>query len=366
MWLLFLAAVVSLAAAQINEPSPRTLRPLTIRVDTPLTEVTAVRELPDGRLLISSAKKSSVVLLDPVKGSVSPVGAAGGGADRYAMPGGLYAGPDGMTLLIDRAQARVFSIDANGTLQGSRSIARRGVSESSDGVDLHRVDARGHVYMVDRHRRGESLDAREATLVRFDPATQALEPLARLRRAEMRVIPAGDGVTLGRQVIGSPADGWGVAPDGRVAVVRAEPYRVEWISPAGDVTSGPVVEYTALPMTDADKAHHAASQRGRVSIGPVGGPGTDLSKLETLFATTKPPFEPGGVLVSPDAHVWVVRTAPVDATTVTYDVFDGRGRRTDRVSLPRGERIAGFGPGVVYSVRVQDNGECELRKYGWK
>jgi hypothetical protein len=360
-----LLITLALVTSTGSEPAPRPLKPLPIRVDTPLAHISAAREIPDGRVLISNAKGPTVLLLDPVKGTLTAVGAAGGGADRYASPGGLYAGPGGATLLLDRAQTRVFTITSTGELNGSRSIARRGVTSSSDAdVDRQRIDAKGLAYFIDLHRPGESLGAKQSTLVRFDADAQSSEVVATLRRAEVRTIPAGDGLTLGRQVIGSPADGWGVAPDGRVAVVRAEPYRVEWHAPDGQVTRGSIVDYTPLPMTEADKKSVASNRRGSVGIGPAGGPATDLSKLPLLFAPTKPPFEPDGVLVSPDSLVWVLRTAHVDATTAIYDVFDGAGRRADRIELPGNTRIVGFGRGVVYARHVDPAGRCELRKYG--
>ena len=364
---LLLVTGLAFALTGSNEPAPRRLQPLPLRVDTAFSHISAVREIPDGRVLISNAKGPTVLLLDPVKGSVTPVGAAGGGARRYAGPGGLYAGPAGATLLLDRAQTRVFTISSAGELQGSRSIARRGVTSSSDAdVDQQQIDAKGLAYSVDQHRPGESLGSRESTLVRFDADAQSSEVVARLRRAEVQTIPAGDGLTLGRQVIGSPADGWGVAPDGRVAIVRADPYRVEWHSPDGQITRGTVIDHTPLPMTDADKQKHASNRRGGVGIGPAGGPRTDVSKLALLFAPTKPPFEPDGVLVSPDARVWVLRTAPLDAGAVIYDVFDGTGRRTDRIELPGEARIVGFGRGAVYARHVDEAGRCELRRYGMK
>ena len=91
-----------------------------------------------------------------------------------------------------------------------------------------------------------------------------------------------------------------------------------------------------------------------------------MSKLPTLFAPTKPPFEPDDVLVSPDARVWVLRTAPLDARTVTYDVFDGSGRRVERIELPHATRIVGFGRDAVYARYLDEAGRCELRKYRLK
>ena len=363
--LLLLPPILAAVIAHGGEPPARALTPLPIRVGAALTHVSAAREIPDGRLLITNAKAPSVLLLDLAKGSVMPVGAAGGGPDRYATPGGLYAGPDGATLLLDRGQTQVFTISARGELQGSRSIARQGVTTSSSAdIDRQRLDAKGFAYFVDFHRPGATLGSPESTLVRFDATTQKAEVVAKLRRAEMRTTQGGDGLTLGRRIIGSPEDGWGVAPDGRVAIVRADPYRVEWISPGRAAVRGPVVEYTPVPITEADKQRHAALTGGSVSIGQTGGTGGEMPALPTLFAATKPPFEPDDILVSPDSHVWVMRTQPFEAATTIYDVFDSQGRRVDRIQLPGGSRIVGFGRNAIYARSNSADGRCELRKYG--
>jgi hypothetical protein len=333
---------------------------------TPLTHVSAAHELPDGRVVVTNARQPSVLIIDPVKGTVTPLGTAGGGRERYAKPGGLYAGPGGTTLLVDRAQTQVFTIARDGTLQPARSIARKGVSESSDAdQDLQRLDARGFTYFVDRASPRDMLAGppKESTLVRFNPESQAAEPIAGLRLPERRAMPGGGGMVITRAFLGSPADGWGVAPDGRVAIVRADPYRVEWMAPDGAVTRGPIVEHDILPMTEADKQHYAATRKGTVGVGMTGGAKIDDASMGLLFAPTKAPFEPDDVQVSPEGRVWVMRARPIEARDVVYDVFDGAARREHRIQFPAGSRVIGFGPGSVYVRHNDEQGRCELRKF---
>ena len=353
-----------------TEPDPGVLKQLPLKVGTVLTHVSAARELADGRIVVTNQSPPSVVLIDPATGVTRPLGEAGAGETRYARPGGLYGGPSGATLLIDRGQTRLFTIAATGELKGSRSIARRGFSSSSDADrDLQQVDARGLVYFEDGQNRFAQLGnaSRDVPLIRFDADAQKGETIAQIRKPEAKSVPGGDNVVYSREVIGSPADGWGVAPDGRVAIVRAEPYRVEWHAPGGTIVRGPDVAYTPLPMTAADKERYQAMGRGRgPSIGRVGGGRVDGSGLEMMFAATKPPFVPENVVMSPAGQVWVQRTTAADVTDVVYDVFDSSGKRIDRVKLPEHSRVVGFGSSSVL-VRFQDAaGRCELRKYAWR
>lgn len=165
-------------------------------------------------------------------------------------------------------------------------------------------------------------------------------------------------MTFTRSVIGSPEDGWGVAADGRVAVVRAQPYRVDWYSPSGVETKGPVYRYDVLPMTQADKDAFVArvsSSGGAASVGTAGG-ASSSGRPAPMFADTKPPFEPEEIIVSPAGRVWVRRTTPIAVTALTYDVFDSRGTRVDRIELPQGSRIVGFGASAIYVRQPMGNG----------
>jgi hypothetical protein len=104
---------------------------------------------------------------------------------------------------------------------------------------------------------------------------------------------------------------------------------------------------------------------GRVAGGSGGG---NIQAPPPEFADTKPPFVagPGGggsVLVSPEGEVWVLRTRPAGDKIPVYDVFDGSGGLAKKVSLKPNSRVAGFGKGVVYVVRTDDDDLQYLQRY---
>lgn len=363
---ILLAALVALGLPAADQAA-RPLAPLPLRVESPLPNVSAARELPDGRVLVTDFRLPAVYLLTPATGGLQRLGSAGVGPNQYVQPGGLYGGPDGTTLLLDRSQARVLVVSPAGEFVRAYSIAVKGTSSSSDrDQDRQRLDAHGLAYFTDdsglARARYTNQAADTVDLLRFDAATQKREVVAHLLAQQERSMPGGDGVTYGRIVIGSPADGWGVTPDGRVAVVRAVPYHVEWISPPGKVTRGPVVDYAPLPMTDADKqAFIAAHKGGTVSVGMAGAQ-SNPADVGPLFAPTKPPFDQDDVIVSPEGRVWVMRSRPAGTSAVTYDVFDDAGVRVDRVEFPALSRVIGFGKTSVY-VREGDGSPVALKKY---
>jgi sugar lactone lactonase YvrE len=349
-----LTVVLSLSlVTPVSEPAPRKPASMPLQVSGALTNVSGAVELADGRVVISDMRGPAVWTVDPKTGALAKLGSPGAGPDQYVQPGGFYQGANGATLLLDRAQARVMLISPQGEFAGTYSVARKGVTSSSDeDRDRQRLDARGFVYFADRSASPPARDGepRSMPLLRMEPKTQAIDVIAQLRLPEAKSMDMGNGMTISRGVVGSPGDGWGVTPDGRVAIVRGQPYRVDWITADGKLTQGTNVAFDPIPMTQADRDAHLASTAGKgPSVGMVGGGGGGTPKgPETTFAATKAPFAPDDVVVSADAQVWVRRSRPHGAASVVVDVFDDRGARIDRLELPDGARIVGFGRGAVY------------------
>ncbi len=82
----------------------------------PFSSVAGLRELPDGRLIVADRLEQRVVLLDPERDSVTPLGRVGGGPGEYRLPAGLFRYPDDATLLMDMGNRRFTVIAADGRL----------------------------------------------------------------------------------------------------------------------------------------------------------------------------------------------------------------------------------------------------------
>ncbi len=360
--------LVAAALPLSQEPTPRRLSGTPIRLTGEFATISGARELRDGRILVSDATRAAVVIVDPRSGASTQIGSPGGNPDQYAQPGGFYSGLADTVYLLDRGQAKFLVIAPSGAIVGSRSIRVQGRSgSSSDDVDHQRVDARGLAYFIDIGRLRDMIEGRavdSARLTRFDALRQHGDTVAALRQRDKKVTNVDEHMQLSRAVFGSPQDDWGVAPDGRIAIVRASPYRVEWVSSGGQVTRGPIIATEAIAYTQAEKdAITAATAKSGVGGGVVGGAAVSPTNMPAMFAPTKPPFEPNDVVVSPERRVWVLRTQRAGATTTLYDVFDGRGERVDRVELAGGSRVIGFGPGAVYVVERERAGSPNLKKY---
>lgn len=360
-----LAAVAVLFATQ--EPAARSPGNPTGRFDGDVTAISGVFELPDGRLLLSDFREPALYLVDLRTHTSSLIGRSGSGPNEYQQPGGIYIGTGDTILVLDRQQARVLLVTPNGRVAGMRSVAVQGTSGSSDlDVDRTRLDAVGTPHFLDPNsafgiRRGRPVDS--VPLWRFDPVRQRADTVVQLRQPETRIISAEGNVVRSQRVLFSPADGWAVAPDGRVAVIRSEPYRVEWITRDGRVVRGPEIAYTPVPVAKADR-DAVSNQGGRAGVGSPGGAlKGSLTGVAPIFADAKPAFNPDDIIVAPNGYLWVGRMMPANSASVVYDVFDARGERIDRISFPARSRVVGFGTGAVYVSERDSEDLPHLRKY---
>ena len=91
-------------------------------------------------------------------------------------------------------------------------------------------DSLGQTYQS--FRKG-SLFASTALVLRYRPGLRP-DTVAELLAKQTKALQANrNGTGTYQEVLFSPEDAWTVAPDGWVAVARAEPYHVEWIPPTG-------------------------------------------------------------------------------------------------------------------------------------
>ncbi|MBI2409039.1 MAG: hypothetical protein HYV19_12130 [Gemmatimonadetes bacterium] len=200
-------------------------------------------------------------------------------------------------------------------------------------------------------------------------------------------------------------DDWALMPDGRIAVVRGKDYHVDWLALDGTWASSPKIPYSWERLDDdakekfidsvkveAEKQRElmnramqngvananqmlggaASGQPMRVEMRFEGGGGggrpqqgvQQISAPSVNFVKAKelpdyrPVFRTGAVRADQDGNLWVRTTAPSDAGPI-YDVINGKGELVDRVKLPYGRVISGFGPGVVF-MGVQDDKGARL------
>jgi len=207
-------------------------------------------------------------------------------------------------------------------------------------------------------------------------------------------------------------DDWSVLTDGTLAMVRGQDYHVDVVNPKGEATKGAKLPFDWKRLTDEDKqalvdsartanenAQKAAAANGsapgtvsfggppgggaaggatevRVMVmagrslgggaatvggdaggGPpmgqpmnIGAPKIDFVPLKEI-ADYYPAIRPGAARPDLDGNLWILPTTSAQSQggELVYDVVNKSGELFQRVRIPSGRSIAGFGKGgVVY------------------
>ena len=351
--------------------------------------LSGVRTLPDGRLLVADALGQALTIIDLAAGTADTIGRVGGGPNEYRQPDGVFALPGGQTLLVDLGNGRLTTLESDLSFGESTPIVQgeprpgMGPGGGMTFVLPRAVDDRGRVYfqaaMGGMGPDGQPNDS--GPVLRWTREDNEIDTVGMVklpgRRVESRGGANNRGVMI-RPIPLTPQDAWGVGANGRIALARANPYSLEWIEPDGSQVRGSQVEFRPVPIRQADKEQYVEAlganglqvsvgiQNGVRSMsfsrgGGGGGGGTpDTDSYE--WPDSKPAFAGSGVWVTPEGTAWVARSVPA-GDDIPFDVFGADGQLQERIILPAGRRILGFGGGFVYVAARDDLDLQWLERY---
>lgn len=358
-------------------------------LDEEFTAITGFSEIGPGRAVISDMMEDRLVLADMTGNRVTAIGRKGNGPGEWSLPYSVIPGPRaGQVYVHDPINRQSHIVDANGKI--IESVPLLGTESSAGGRITSigarmRSDARGRVYREAPPAIGPGSSTIDSLpLLRWDPASRETDTITWIpTRINTSVTsgPAGSGSgsrTITSTIGGSerpfaPATAWEVFPDGRVAIVRSEPYRVDIVGTDGRLQRGTPIRYTPVRVTREDREAYRESRRnsrGRVfTTGGGGGtataptaPATAREIPDNLFPDTKPPIAGGleSVKMSPAGEIWVNRSRAHDDDTPRYDVIDGSGRVVAEARLRPNSVVVGFGADrAVYVARTDP--ETDIR-----
>ena len=337
------------------------------------TLIGGIRELSNGKVLVSDPMERSVQLVDLAAGTAIKVGREGQGPGEYAFPGGLLALSGDTTLLVDQMNRRFLIILPNG--KTGESVAFPG--DLGLGVEPRYVDAAGRIYFQGSaippggRLEGSLTLADSVPLYRWDRRSR-MDTIAFLKLPSMTMNTSGN-ASAGRVMIMrpqpfTPEDVWAVARDGRLAIARVADFHIDWFSTAKQKTPGPANRFDRLRVNEADKeAQRRAMRNPRVFVGggPAGGRATPppVDMPEPEYPEFKPPFPGRSAWVAPDGNLWLLRSRLGGDPVPTLDVFDGRGTLVGKVTIPKDRRIVGFGANSVYMARTDSDDMQWLERY---
>lgn len=348
--------------------------------------VQAVRALSDGRIVVADPLGLVLVRLDMETGTLEPLGREGGGPGEWRQPDAVYALPADSTLLVDLGNTRIAVIDPEGRIVEAHSMVLEDAAAGPIGLEIIQpqgTDATGRIYFEARgelRRPGAGPDS--SRVKRWAWGDSSAVRIAALTPPAVTVATSGgrnNQQVMMRPVPLAPQDDWAVAPDGRVAVVRAQPYRVQWIHPDGRTIEGPEIDYRPVGVGTPEKERYLDElETGGLSVSMSvengarsmqfrrGGGGRQQDRAAQMreldWPETLPAIRESGTLVGPDGRLWVRRFAAA-GNPASYDLFDRNGRRVGTARLPAGRRIVGFHGNRVFAVYVDELGLNWLEEY---
>ena len=398
------AAGTSAATAQSAPP----VRPLGRVLNTStesLATVSQVRALPGGRVIVHDNTGRRVVLFDSTFTKVTVI------ADTTSATGNAYGSRIGgiisyrgdSTLFVDPVSLSMLVIDGNGHVVRTMDEPRSsdvpfliGGPFGTPGLDaIGRLLYRQVIRMTRDPVTGTAPTADSSSIVRFDFATRSLDTAAKFAIPRIRTTStpiAVNGRSMGfriSQVVNPmpPTDDWAVLSDGTIAIVRGHDYRVDFLDGSGHMSSGPKIPFEWERMTDdaktamidstrADVARRLAltaaqniardSAAGRTPPQlPPGAPAPAPPQVEFVTIDELPDYRPAfrqaAARGDADGNLWI-RTSKLSNGGPVYDVINNKGVLIDRVAIPPGRVIAGFGPGGMVYMGVVDGNITHLER----
>ncbi|MDX2263017.1 MAG: hypothetical protein SFU84_15095 [Gemmatimonadales bacterium] len=373
---LLLAFGVTLPIVAQGPAAPRTLGKPTATFDAEFSRVAGLVELPDGRVVIVDSKDHLLFLGDPATGRVKQLGRQGAGPNEYRA---IYqvSRVRGDTLLVhDTGNNRLLRVAPDGTLAGSIPFPQPTGQEIRVGMAPARgADALGRLYWdhpeVNRGENGQFKRQLESKVFRWLPGSDSIELVATMA-------DHAPSMHTKRYFPFAERDAFVVAPSGRVGVLRAATYRLDWIERGVVVASGPPIGFTRLSVTARDRERYRADRAANpVTASFRGPPGQRAAPTEEalremrsaypddMFPQFLPPFVEQGAHLSPSGEIWVMRSTTTGLGEQPVDLLTPDGRRRETLALAANTRIVSLARRGIYVVREEEDGIQRILRYAW-
>jgi hypothetical protein len=361
---------------------------------------------------------NAFILADSTSGLANSYGIRAGGLIRYVGDSTLFVDPAGLSMFVIDPTGKIARVASVPRSQDAGSIGNNLIG--TPGVDaggrlVYRSTALRVTQQGGKGGGGGGLGVPDfpdsAAIVRVDLGTRKVDTAAyyKIPKTKMNIVQSDKGVTMTSELNPMPiVDEWAVLSNGSIAILRGQDYHVDVLRGDGTMASATKIPFDWQRLSDEDKAAvidsaKAALDRARAA-GPAdgntivggargagggagpggmvvmsfrtttdggdgGGVGSKIASMGGGMTPTfisaselpdyRPAFNQGAARADEDGNLWV-RTSATRAGAiggVIYDVINSQGALADRVQIPAGRTIVGFGKGgVVYMVARDKTG----------
>jgi len=346
------------------------LRPPNATIDAEFIGVTSIREVADGRAIVTDGRDQKLYVVDFSTRRAELLGRRGRGPGEWLNVGLIYPTQGDSSILSDFGNLRwlLFAgAQIVGTVPPDHPAVRATNSMQSG------VDRLGHVLMLTRkpRRSGPRVITRKDSMsvVFVDRNTGHMDTVATLRERPHRIETVTD--AKGRVVSSMPvatepnaqAERAELFNDGWLAVVRLEPLRVDWRAPNGTWTYGKPLPLRPEPVDPAER--RAILQRRAEAVQEAKRHGLP-SPPSFEFPTTLPVITfSASPRQMPDGRLALARTPSASQQRLRYLVINRHGGIDGELRLGMREKILGFGERSVYVVATDEDDIQRLRRHPW-
>jgi hypothetical protein len=394
-----LLAALLLAAASAGAQSPipiRSIGPILATSTENVGQAVTVRGTSDGHVIVGAGQRQRVYAFDSTLQTFTVVADSGQGTGFIPVrTTGLIPYLGDSTLLADFSSNALLVLDPSGKQVRSmapphaQDLMFLGIPASfgrpgfdNKGRLIYRTMLRNNNMMPKTTPGGsqkidmQAISADSSPIVRGDFDTRTVDTIAWMKTPsqgrmgmEIKENPAGGAPSVTMKMEMNPfqmSDEWSVLSDGTIAIVRVHDYHIDWVDLDGTKRSTPKMPIDWKRYTDAERLQRVdsmkkvADEQIKGAMSKMSGAGMPQMKFDigivpdSEFPSFWPPIEPGSVLADLEGHLWILPTTSTNsANGFTYDVVNKKGEVFERVQLPKGHVLVGFGPrNVVYLTKA--------------
>lgn len=366
---LLCASQVCAASVHAQVLKPITLKPATATLDFEFDGLTSVRELSDGRAIVTDGGAQKPYLVDFSTNTATVLGRIGKGPGEWTHVGLVYSIGNDSTVMHDMASRRwlLFGKGKIGSTIPPDNPAVKATQGYIDGAD-----ELGHV-LVKRGappRNGETELTRKDSIavVLVNRATAIGDTVAKVRVAPHIWVYEADSLGTHKNYskpteANAQEEAVALAPDGTLALLRMDPLRVDWRSPTGQWTKGPPLPL--LPDAVNARERKAIQDRYKKALSAYNGD-PRLRPAPPMIPSSYNVWTPiRGLFIASDGRLIMRRTTTASIPAKRYVVVNRRGTIDGQFTLGENEDIVGFGPKYLYVLSRNEDDIQTLRRHPW-
>lgn len=373
-------------------------------------------------LLMDSTFKVLAVVADTTAATANAYGSSIGSLIAFRGDSTLFVDAQSLSMLVIAPDGKVARVMSVPRAQDAMMLAAGGVGAGAYYSNGHLVYRGMPGMRMMMNSSGPQMPTMPDTMavVRVNLQTRVVDTVGfmKIPKTNTSMNRSDDGkISIAIEINPLPViDEWAVTSNGDIAFVRGRDYHVDWVGADGTRRSSPKIAFDWKRLTDEDKVklvdsvktildNQAAANPGQGASlatafgaamgggagagaarapmvmrfeasagggpgagGPVRAPQVSPPKISVVSPTELPDYQPPFFATSTradaDGNLWVqtIPTKPQPAGVV-YDVINGSGEVTERVLVPEGRQILGFGPGgVVYLAQRTVSGTTTTTK----